>query len=721
MHTNHVTPASAHEVTSPSSSRHRSDTTHAMLHNTDATLAHELTTLHRLQSFYEQHTFDTQGPYADLFAVLLSSSKHLIDINTALVRHIRTHDAAVHRHEATCGVLCGAVAQHKSDIAALYAGKRVTPMEATTAPAAPTPADDRGRARRALRMRRGVSGENCKYNNAFNEDGESCGEGSAHMENGAAQQHFNGSPDASSSPSSSCTQFSQHQPKGEEEEARRLGSVPMKARSGIITPRYNDESTPRYSNWKHEIERRLDDAAEQINALLEHQHAAQARSQRSPSAPTSRFELASLPADPNSNSNTAAVPTETLETWKCAFEDAVDDRLAHLAHQVTLLEQSTKQQQHLTRWMGNAVGDEVQETTANPRPITRRRLQAPTEAPPAAVTQWLNAQLEQREGEWLQVLEEVQEALVAHYSSSNDDDERVNGEVKVPVPITTASHDGASAEPADAASTACSRRVRSTNVLLQLLRCTDDSQRTKLLREVARQTQHADEQLRDVAARLEVLEVYAPHRYAVAARPPVLGVELEDVCAPAVGVRVRTVYQGYLADRAGVSTGDIIAGVGHQSAHTRAQLYVVLAELTRDYNAQCRAQIEEGYMRHYTAAASSGPIDTSVFTNLETSHDNGNTTSFEFDHGLQRARAEAVRANHGAGSAADLKYRGSSVGAIKLQSPTFFSTSAPQHKDLLARCLPYFELTLHVLRDGRLRDVTMLIPPSEALRSVTQY
>ncbi|KEG09501.1 hypothetical protein DQ04_05111030, partial [Trypanosoma grayi] len=38
-------------------------------------------TLTQLQNFFEHHTFDTAGPYSDLFSVLLSCCKHLVDTN----------------------------------------------------------------------------------------------------------------------------------------------------------------------------------------------------------------------------------------------------------------------------------------------------------------------------------------------------------------------------------------------------------------------------------------------------------------------------------------------------------------------------------------------------------------------------------------------------------------------------------------------------------------
>ncbi|KPI83696.1 hypothetical protein ABL78_7264 [Leptomonas seymouri] len=667
-------PTSADEITVPSSSRHRSDDTQDMLRSTDVALAQELSTLHQLQAFYEQHTFDTQGPYADLFAVLFSSCKHLIDVSTALVRHIRAHDEVLSRQQTACRVLCGAVAQHKSDIAVLCTG---TACVATTAI----------EGKNTLRKGSGscVSGGG--------DDG--LHEEMTHPESRPLQQHLSSIP----SSSASATQYDILHPR--REDAGRLGSSRIQAHAGVGTP-YSGENTRQHSAWKHEIEGRLDTIERQLHVLREYQHAAQGPPQQPP-------------ADPNANSNDALV--ETFEAWKRSFEDTIDDRLAHLTHQTTLLERAAKQHQRLVRWMGVGVDDDAAVAVDAPRPIARKKPETPAEVPPAAVTQWLNTQLQQREEEWLRMLEEVQDALVDYHSK---DAEEVHANEKALVSTVTAAHNGTSAEAPSAAFSAVPSRCACLSNALTRLLCTAATKQTKSLRDVARQVQQADEQLRDVTARLEVLEVYAPHRYTLATKPPILGVELEDVGAPRVGVRVQAVYQGYLADRAGLSIGDIIAGVGHESVHTRAQLYVVLTELTRDYNAQCRVQIEEGYLRNYTAT-SRGPIATSTLANLETGYEDGGTTSFELDHALQLARAEAASACHRARGAPNLKYRGSSTDAAKLGSSNFFHQSSLKHKQMLAQCLPYFELTLHVLRDGRLRDVTLLIPPSEALRSEAEY
>jgi hypothetical protein len=695
MDVDHLVSSLPRAVLSQPSSRHRRNDTHAMLHNADTTLAHELGTLSRLQAFYEQHTFDTQGPYADLFAVLLSSCKHLIDINVSLVQHIRSHDGALRRQAATCDALCSGVAKHTSDLAYLLArtphtkSRDGTTVDAAEEAAPPAMDEDE---------RRDVD-----HAAAFVcADREASGKGKACSSSGVVLHDSAARAAATSSTSSSSTQLSQDIP--QRPHMRPSGSTPAAA---------DDVMAQRHADWAAQMERRLESLHEQLATALEHHNVMQAASQQqspSPPAPSLQADVTPLPENPSAQSVHALM--ESFEQWKQRFEDAMNDRLEHLARHVSTLDGTIKQHQRQLRWMGSDEGAPVQEGT-DARPISRKRPETPSVAPPAAVTHWLHSALEQRERQWQRVLEDVHAALATTQKSNCERSPPSSGDA-----TSAGLHDATLA----AAPSPPPDRAWFAHSIEELLRlCQADAQQsTKALDDVVKRIQHADDELRDVVARLEVLEVYAPHRYAVAAAPPVLGVELEDVEEPRVGVRVRTVYQDYLADRAGLSVGDVIAGVGHQSVQTRAQLYVVLGELTRDYNAQCRLQVEEGYLRHF-ATSSSKAVDTSVFTPLETSYEDGEGASFELDHALQRARAEAASANHRAdGNATVLKYRTSNAKASKIKPPFAYPTSS-QHKNLLAQCLPYFELTLHVLRDGRLRDVTVLIPPSDTLRSVTQY
>ncbi|KAL7708412.1 hypothetical protein N2W54_000787 [Lotmaria passim] len=697
MSTNHLASSSAHDVNSPSSSspsRHArsSVSTHEMLHSTDATLAQELATLHRLQCFYEQHTFDTQGPYADLFAVLLSSCKHLIDTSTALVRHLRAHDAALHRQRAMCDALCSEVAQHRSLLASLH--PRIVHTAARTAAVARVDED-------VKLMRTKEPSKTREVHIA--EEHHVCEDGVC----------------ATTSPSSASTSasmpFSQHQPRKPEE--RRSGSEPVAVRGDDLrasaSPSHGGNAREDTA-WIQVLLQRLDSMEEKLADFTVNRHSTKSLipSQQQPLS-FSESDVTPLPAEPSTHAHHALV--ESLNEWKRVFEDALGGRVENLAQHVASLERVTRQHERQLRWMGSSTEDSASQDDPHARPTALQGSEsALPEAPPSAVTQWLHAELQQREEEWRRVLDDVRDALETHRISEifkRHQGTRARDENDTPAKASTALE----------ASEAPPHRASFADALTQLF-CVAKADLTdtqKELDSVVRQAALADEQLRGVVGRLEVLEVYAPHRYAVAAAPPVLGVELQDVHEPRIAVRVRAVYRGYVADRAGLSVGDVIAGVGHHSVQTRAQLYVVLAELTRDYNAQCRMQIEAGYMRHYTAAAS-GLVDRSILTNLETSYNDDGAAAVELDQMLQRARAEAAGASHKTGGAAELRYRANSSSAAG-SKPAFAYPVYSQHKELLAQCLPYFELTLHVLRDGRLRDVTVLVPPSDALRSVTQY
>lgn len=651
MHNEHLPSPPSHGVVSPSSSPSRVDGgAHAMLHNVDAILAHEAHTLHRLQAFYEQHTFDTQGPYADLFAVLLSSCKHVIDINAALVRHIRVHDAALQRQHATCDVLCSEVTRQKLELDALRSGRGDLPPAASTPATSPSPKSDR---------------EGHRHTSSSSE--------ANHTRHFSAQRKRHGSRQETPEPSDE-TSSSEH-----------------------ASP-HDPQNVAHSATWATTVEERLDALQHQLSELS---HSQQAPPPCGAQVPVVAITSSSSSSSSESNDRHGAVAASLAE-WKTSLEDKLEERLDSLAEQVTALDKSSKLQQRQLQWMGVAAGDKVN-GEADRRAIARTTVEATSAtapAPPPAVTQWLHAQLDQREEAWCGVLEDVLAALTA------PDDAAFDGNRD-----TFSSCPGLTGRPRQSAVMA--------HLLEQLFRYSNEAKLTASMDQLEQQRQLAEEQLHDVVARLEVLEVYAPHRHAVATAPPVLGVELEDVAVPHAGVRVRAVYQGYLADHAGLSVGDVIAGVGHHAIHARAQLYVVLAELTRDYNAQCRVKIEEGYMRHYTAAPG-GVVDASIFTAQEMRCEDVAASS-EFDTALHRARAEAAGAQHRNGYKAGLAFRGNGAAATSSPSSPFMYPASLQHKDMLAQCLPYFELTLHILRDGRLRDVVLLVPPVEALRSVTQY
>lgn len=117
------------------------------------------------------------------------------------------------------------------------------------------------------------------------------------------------------------------------------------------------------------------------------------------------------------------------------------------------------------------------------------------------------------------------------------------------------------------------------------------------------------DRLDSLAGRVEVLEVYAPHTYAIAARPPLLGIELgadattttptEKEAAAAhghdnkdSGVLVTRIFAGLAADEAGISPGDRILSVGGAAVVSRAEVYVALRERAQAHRARCQLIME---------------------------------------------------------------------------------------------------------------------------------
>lgn len=195
-----------------------------------------------------------------------------------------------------------------------------------------------------------------------------------------------------------------------------------------------------------------------------------------------------------------------------------------------------------------------------------------------------------------------------------------------------------------------------------------------------------EKQLHDALSRLEVLEVYAPHQYAVATRPPLLGLELEDVVTPREGVRVVSVYHGYLADHAGISVGDVIIGSASTAISSRAQLYVSLTDATRCYQAQCQVEMEKAFLDQFLHDGTGPGTSTSGYQKKP----------YAYRH-KERMTPLAVS------SAPSFVPRSSQVGSAS-------------HISQLANCFPHMELKLDILRDGRAREVVILISPSVALR-----
>ncbi|CBH16845.1 hypothetical protein, conserved [Trypanosoma brucei gambiense DAL972] len=102
--------------------------------------------------------------------------------------------------------------------------------------------------------------------------------------------------------------------------------------------------------------------------------------------------------------------------------------------------------------------------------------------------------------------------------------------------------------------------------------------------------------LDELESRLEVLEVYAPHHSAMAARPPLLGVELRDERGG--GVRVHEVFSGFAAHAAGVLPGDVVVALNARNVNTRAEMYALIAELTQENEVKRRLLMQMYYEEH---------------------------------------------------------------------------------------------------------------------------
>ncbi|KAK7197950.1 hypothetical protein NESM_000749700 [Novymonas esmeraldas] len=666
-------------------------------HHNAATLASELQTLHRLQDFYEQHTFDTQGPYADLFAVLLSSCKHVIDINATLVHHIHAQRDRQQRQQVTCDVLCGEVAQHRAEIRELRAA--VAHLAASSASTGP----DGAVTHTPLRWGEELPPHASRENSVAREPRQLQDRHPHRASVPAAALPLSPPPssdDRQRSASSSAIALAATEADECSEDAP-VDTTPTPPRSpesrttllpdggadyaaaaaaAAALPSLSDSAVG--AAWVARVECRLDAVEEHLAALSA---AGPAASPSAVVAQQQRQEAWQRAALADLSASAAA--------WQQRMEGVLDTRIGPLAHRLETTEERVRTQQRWLRWCASPdaeldapaeVGDEP------PAP--------PVPAPPAPLVRWLEGRLHDWADGWRGVLTDVQSALAGDVFDE--------GAMAPALPLPTEpaelhrarraiEQDGGSGISGGTSAHAfAAGRVDLVRAICALCRLHETEQHKRVVAESTRHAARTDDELHDVRARLEVLEVYAPHRYAVTARPPLLGVELEDVREPRVGARLCTVYHGYLADRAGLSVGDVVVGVGLQSIQTRAQLHAVLGELTRDYNAQCRLQMEAGYMRSFTGGGGAGR----------------GLDHHSLDSALQRARAEATAA---AG-------RPPSACAIASAAPTT-PCSVAEHRESLAQCLPYCELCLHVVRDGRLRDVTLLVPPTHALRSSMEF
>ncbi|GET88031.1 hypothetical protein, conserved [Leishmania tarentolae] len=720
----------------PHSERDGSESSVSHPHRVGETLASELSTLCRLRNFYEQHTFDTQGPYADLFAVLLSSCKHVIDINVELVYHIKAQEDQQQRQQVACDALSSEASQLRADIKHLRAS--LAPLSA-----------------------RGASGEaaviKCEHDGArLGSDSAASLRASPHKETATAEccQHISQGTPAASLALQRCKGGASPPSTAAGLERSSL-STALTSRVGRVSPAHatvtfapTEAPMPPISSSTHSSpsEHARRDAC---TGGIQHRPSA--------AAVEGHVSCTRLSEEQQNQHQSSTALFGSSEARTHHTEEATESRLQHMTRHLSAGDQRVHKQKRI--WEEEDVGSSIRSSprvaasgtageSACPSPYTtvgsnaRPNPQEPSQrqgtcvaspvstwAPPAVLVHWIDHRLRQWAEEWKSVLADVQGALLLDATGDAQalhPTAHAAGEQEAHVGLGT-SHEGASESTGggEAVMTSSCRRDFAC-AIRTLLSFHSTELYKRMVAEYTRQAHDINEELLDFRSRLEALEVYAPHRYAVTARPPLLGVELEDVLVPRVGVRLRTVYHGYIADRAGLSVGDVLVGIGHQYIQTRAQLYVLMGELTRDYNAQCQIQIEEGFMRSFALGdGHCAKYDSPYRAQTVESDDH------QFDQELQRARSEAAAAASGGTMSDDARSSGrwmcrhssiqdsAAMADSSAAASPFLSQfhSAAQQKEKVAQYLPYFELCLHVVRDGRLRDVTLLIPPWEAFRS----
>ncbi|ESL07689.1 hypothetical protein TRSC58_04618 [Trypanosoma rangeli SC58] len=113
-------------------------------------------------------------------------------------------------------------------------------------------------------------------------------------------------------------------------------------------------------------------------------------------------------------------------------------------------------------------------------------------------------------------------------------------------------------------------------------------------------------QMEQLESRIEVLEVYAPHHCAMAARPPLLGVELRD--EKGIGICIDKVFRNFGGEAAGMMPGDVVVAVNGQAVLTRAEMYAAMTELVREHHSRCRLLKQLYFKQHVKQEKSAGAL-----------------------------------------------------------------------------------------------------------------
>ncbi|RNF09181.1 hypothetical protein TraAM80_02326 [Trypanosoma rangeli] len=113
-------------------------------------------------------------------------------------------------------------------------------------------------------------------------------------------------------------------------------------------------------------------------------------------------------------------------------------------------------------------------------------------------------------------------------------------------------------------------------------------------------------QMEQLENRIDALEVYAPHHFAMAARPPLLGVELRD--EKGIGICIDKVFRNFGGEAAGMMPGDVVVAVNGQAVLTRAEMYAAMTELVREHHSRCRLLEQLCFKQHVKQEKKAGAL-----------------------------------------------------------------------------------------------------------------